>query len=156
MTRLFHVLQIKYGRGVRSWGAPCNHNHYLLKWYGKTVWPPCILYMCQLYPWILQGYLYPRTTKLYGGILVSLVLSVCLSVCASVHPSHIPCSLCSTYSSSWIHFLYIHLIEQLQKVCHVWCFLQNFKTWIFGIFFKFVTLTLLCFDLGSDVNHWCG
>ena len=72
----------------------------------------------------------------------------------SVHPSiclsRIPCLLCSAYSSGWIHFIFIHLIKQLQKVCHMHSFLQHFK--IFGNFFKFVNLTLSCFDLGSDVN----
>ena len=46
-----------------------------------------------------------------GGILVSL--------CPSVRPSRIPCPLCSTYSFGWIHFIFIHLIKQLQEVCRV-------------------------------------
>ena len=33
--------------------------------------------------------------------------------------SHIPCLLCSAYSYGWIHFIFIHLIQQLQKVCCV-------------------------------------
>ena len=41
------------------------------------------------------------------------------SVRPSVHPSRIPCPLCSTYSSGLIHFIFIHLIKQLQKVCRV-------------------------------------
>ena len=85
----------------------------------------------------------------WGGILVSLRLSVR----PSVRPSHIPCPLCSAYSFGWIHFIFVHLIKQLQKVCRVWSFLQNFKICIFDNFLKFVTLTLSCFDLGSDVNH---
>ena len=76
-----------------------------------------------------------------------------LSVRPSVRPSRIPCPLCSTCSFGWIHFIFTHLIKQLQKVCRVWSFLQNFKICIFGNFFKFVTLTLSCFHLGSDVNH---
>ena len=97
----------------------------------------------------------PRTTKLLWGILVSLRPSVCPSVRpASIpHPSRIPCPLCSFYISGWIHFIFIHLIKQLQKVCRVQSFLQNFKIWSFGNFLRFVTLTLCCFDLGSDVNH---
>ena len=51
------------------------------------------------------------TTKLLGGILVSLR--------PSVRPSLIPCLLCSAYSSGWIHFIFMHLIKQLQKVCRV-------------------------------------
>ena len=88
----------------------------------------------------------PHTQRsCWGGILVSLHPSVC--------PSRIPCLLCSAYSSGWIHFIFINLIKQLQEVCCMKWFLQNFKIWIFGSFFKFVTLTLSCFDLGSDVNH---
>ena len=73
------------------------------------------------------------------------------SVRSSVCPPCIPCPLWSDYSSCWIHFISIHLIKQLQRVCHVWSFLQNFKIGIFGNFLKFVTLTLSCFDLGPDV-----
>ena len=46
-----------------------------------------------------------------GGIMVSLRPSVRLS--------RISCPLCSAYSSGWIHFIFIHLIQQLQKVCWV-------------------------------------
>ena len=90
------------------------------------------------------NYYTPHTTKLLGGILVSLRPSVRLS--------RIHCPLCSAYTSGWIHFIFIHLIKQLQKVCRLLSFLQNLKIWIFGNCFKFVTLTLSCFDLGSDVN----
>ena len=54
--------------------------------------------------------------------------SVRLSVHPSVpRPSRIPCPLCSFYSSGWIHFIFMHLIKQLQKVCRVQSFLQNLK-----------------------------
>ena len=74
----------------------------------------------------------------------------------SIHPSRIPCPLCSTYSFGWIHFIFIHLIKQLQKMCRMWFVLQNYKICSFGNFLKFVTLTLSCFRLGSDVNHKYG
>ena len=102
--------------------------------------------------WSCVILLYPRTTKLLGGY-TGFTLSVRPSVRLSVHPSRIPCPLCSRCSFGWIHFIFTHLIKQLQKVCRVWSFLQNFKICIFGNFFKFVTLTLSCFHLGSDVNH---
>ena len=44
----------------------------------------------------------PRTTKLLGGILVSLRPSVRPSVLPSVRPSRLPCPLCNMYSSGWI------------------------------------------------------
>ena len=37
----------------------------------------------------------------------------------SVYPSRIPCTLCSAYSSGWVHFVFIHLIKQLQVCCGV-------------------------------------
>ena len=84
-----------------------------------------------------------RTTKLLGGILVPLCLSVRPSVCPSIpHP------LCSTYSSGWIHFIFIHLIKQLQKVCRVWSLLQNLKIWIFGNLKKTFNLDFVLFWLG--------
>ena len=57
----------------------------------------------------------PCTMKLLGGILVSLRKSVRSSVC----PSYIPCPLCDAYSSGRIHFIFIHRIKQLQKVCYM-------------------------------------
>ena len=89
--------------------------------------------------------LYPRTTKLLGGILVSLR--------PSVRPSRIPCPLCNTYSSGWI-FSYSHILSSNFRRCDlgkVSCKISIFEFLTF--FFKFVTLTLSCFDLGSDVNH---
>ena len=101
----------------------------------------------------------PAQRSCWGGILVSLRPSVCPSVHPKVrpasvpHPSRIPCPLCSFYSSGWIHFIFMHLIKQLQRVCRVQSCLQNFKIWNFGNFLKLVTLTSFCFDLESDVNH---
>ena len=57
-------------------------------------------------------YYTPRTTKLLEG-------RIFISLRPSVRPSRIPCPLCSAYSSAWIHFIFIHLIKLLQKVCHV-------------------------------------
>ena len=73
----------------------------------------------------------PGTRKLLGGILVSLRPSVR----PSVRPACIPWPLCSPYSFGWIHFISIHLIKQLKKVCHEYSFLQNCKISIFGNFF---------------------
>ena len=51
----------------------------------------------------------PPPNEVVGGILVSLS--------PSVHTSRIPCLLCSSYSSVWIHFIFIHHIKQLQQIC---------------------------------------
>ena len=101
--------------------------------------------------------LYPTPTKFFffffGGGEGYWFHSVRPSVCPSVRPSRIPCPLCSAFSSGWIHFICIHLIKQLQKVCRVQSFWQNCKFLIFDNFLKFVTLTLSSFDLRCDVNH---
>ena len=59
------------------------------KFIGKptTVWQPFWIYY---------------TTKLLGGILVSVRPSVCPSVRPSVRPSRLPCPLYDIYSSGWI------------------------------------------------------
>ena len=44
--------------------------------------------------------------------------------------------------TQWIHFIFILLFKQLHQVCHIW---------IFGIFLKFVTLTLSCFDCYESI-----
>ena len=62
----------------------------------------------------------------------------------SVRPSRISCPLCSAYN--WIHFIFIHLIKQLQKVCGVKSFLQNFWQ-----FFKICNFDFVLFWLGI----WC-
>ena len=62
------------------------------------------VYLWRQYVFIQTACIYytPRTTKLLGGILVSLRPSVCPSVRPSVRPSRLPCPLCNIYSSGWI------------------------------------------------------
>ena len=87
--------------------------------------------------------LYPPRNEVVGGVYWFH------SVRPSVpRPSRIPCPLCSFYSSGWIHFIFIHLIKELQKVCRVQSFLQNFKIWNF---LKFVTSDFVLFWPGI----WC-
>ena len=63
-----------------------------------------ILYTCKR-----RSLLYPPHNEVVGGVYWF----------HSVHPSRIPCLLCSAQSSGWIHFIFIHLIKQHQKVCHM-------------------------------------
>ena len=81
----------------------------------------------------------------------SVRLSLCPSVHPSVHPSCILCQLCSTYSSGWIHFIFIHLIKQLQKVCSVQRFLKKLKHCDFCHFFLICNFYFVFFWLGI----WC-
>ena len=55
----------------------------------------------------------PGTTKLLGGILVSLRPSVC----PFVRPSRLPCPLCNIYSSGWILSILATNDHYHEKVC---------------------------------------
>ena len=72
------------------------------------------------------------------------------SVCPSVRPSRIPCLLCSTYSSGWIRFIFMHLIRQLKKVCRVYisCKISKLQ---FLVIFKICNFDFVFFWLGI----WC-
>ena len=59
----------------------------------------------------------PPHNKVVGGVY--WFHSIRSSVRPSVHPSRILCPLCSAYSSGWIHFIFTHLIKQLQKMCRM-------------------------------------
>ena len=84
--------------------------------------------------YIFHTYYTLRTTKLLVGY-IGFTTSVCLSVCpASRVHSVAPTVLVGSIS-------YLCILSQLQTVCRVQSFLQNFKIGIFGNFFKFVTLT---------------
>ena len=63
------------------------------------------------------------------------------------------CPLCIFKKTPQIHFIFAHLIKQLQKVCHMYSLFQNSKIWNFGNFFKFVNLTSSSFDLGSIMTQ---
>ena len=97
-------------RGALMFSLICALN----KWLSKQSWG----WWFETSSCSLRRHYTPHTTKLLGGILVSLRPSVCPSIRPSVlRPSRIPCLLCSAYSSGWIHFIFVHLIKQLQKVC---------------------------------------
>ena len=109
--------------------APCN---FFMPW---ANWPMELLSHC--------GLVTPDVVIELGHYTTKLLVSLC----PSVRPPHISCLLCSAYSSGWIHFIFIHLIEQLQKVCG----LQNFKIWISGNFLKICNFDFVLFWLGI----WC-
>ena len=56
----------------------------------------------------------PASTKLKGGYT-----GITLSVCPSVRLWTESCPLCIFNNTHRIHFIFAHLIKQLQKVCHV-------------------------------------
>ena len=119
-------LSTKYVSGIYTGLRSSNDLVWSLKWMprykerdGKELMTAGLLVLCMCLQTAMSYYT-PRTTKLLGGILVSLR--------PSVRPSRIPCLLCSAYSSGWIHFIFKHLIKQLWKVYR---FLQNLNFWQF-------------------------
>ena len=58
----------------------------------------------------------PASTKLKGGY-TGFTLSVRLSICLSVRLWTESCSLCIFNNTHRIHFIFAHIIKQLQKVC---------------------------------------
>ena len=54
----------------------------------------------------------PASTKLIGGYT-----GITLSICPSVHLWTESCPLCIFNNTHRIHFIFAHLIKQLQKVC---------------------------------------
>ena len=122
-----------------------NHQNSNGVMYNKTKWMYVVL--------VHEVMIIPPAQRSFGGVY--WFHSDHPAVCLSVHPSCIPCLLCVAYSSGWIHFKFTYFISQLQKVCRIWRFLHNFKIWIFGNFFKFVTLTLSCYLMWitSMCNH---
>ena len=84
----------------------------------------------------------PTSMKLKGGY-TGFTLSVCPSVDRIVSALYLHVN-----NTCQIHFIFAHLIKQLEMVCF-----KILKKWNFGEFFKFVTLTLSSFDLGSNMTQ---
>ena len=89
--------------------------------------------------------LYPPHNEVVGGILVSLRPSVC--------PMSVPCPLCSFFSSGWIHFIFIHLIKQLQKMSRA-KFLAKFQNFKFCQFFKICNFVLFWLGIWCESLVW--
>ena len=68
----------------------------------------------------------PVSPKPKGDILVS----ACPSARPSVRRWKETCPLCIFHNSNRIHFIYTHLINQVQKVCHVLSFYKTSRIWI--------------------------
>ena len=104
----------------------------------------------------------PASTKLKGGYT-----GITLSVCPSVHPSVCPSVRLSVCGQNRVPSVssrilmgsisYLHILSSNFRRC-VACNARFtiLKIWDFGDFFKFVTLTLSSFDLGSNMTQWYG
>ena len=89
--------------------------------------------------------LYPKFNEVEGGY-TGFILSVCLSVCVCGQ-NHVRC-VSSIILARFI--LYLRILSSNFRRCVAYNFFFKIKRP--GKFFKFVTLTLSCFDLGSNMN----
>ena len=120
-------------------------------WESVVAWPITELHMSTAYADRQCYYTPPAQRSCWGYI--GFTPSVRLSVRPSrVRPATCVRSVASTVLVGSISYLCI-LSSNFRwcVACKVSC--KNFKIWSFGNFLNFVTLTLCCFDLGSDVNH---
>ena len=85
----------------------------------------------------------PPLNEVEGGY-TGFTLSAFPSVCLFIRLWTECCPLCIFHNTIRVHFIFRHLINQLQKVCHLLSFVKNSKIWIFRNFFKFAPLTLPC------------
>ena len=89
----------------REMSSSSNHGLvYIIGWYAHVI---CMVFLDSRYHYT------PRTTKLLGGILVSLRPSVRLSV----RPSRLPCPLCNIFSSGWILSILATNDHYHERVC---------------------------------------
>ena len=105
-------------------------------------------------------YLYPPTQRSWTGVywFQLIHLSVRPSIYLSVCGQNLVRSVSSTILARSIS--YLHILSTNFRRCAAWNFfffffkIQKFCT--FGKFFKFVNLTLSCFDLESNMTQWYG
>ena len=93
-----------------------------------------------------EGFWYPRFNEVERGVYWYHLVR--LSVCGHNRVR----SVSSTILIGSIS--YLHILSSNLRRC-VACN-ARFKIWNFGDFFKFVTLTLSSFDLGSNMIQWYG
>ena len=90
----------------------------------------------------------------YTGFTLPVRPSVHLSICGQNRLRFVSSTILT--GSIHIHSSYQATSEGGGRVCDVVCnfnfFFKIKKIWTFGKFFKFVSLTLSCFDLGSNMK----
>ena len=127
--------------------------HMCFDWFTKCL-PLCCCYClyidaaCLFVAEILMLIIPPASTKLKGGY-TGFTLSVCLSVRLSVCGQNRVRSVSSKRLVRSISYLHILWSNFRRCVACNGCF----KIWHFGEFFKFLTLTLSSFDLGSNMTQ---
>ena len=119
-----------------------NHQRGFCSIHLRPIHRKCPRYQFVKWVWKVHLLYPPLQWSWKGGILVS--------PCPSVRLWTESCPLCIFNNTCWIRFKFAHLIKQLQKVMFVSKF-RMLKFW--RIFFKFGTLTLSSFDLGSNMTQ---
>ena len=98
----------------------------------------------QLHTYIIHSLIIPTNIPAANdveGRYTGFTLSICLSVHPSFSSVDHPCLLCILNNTSWIHFKFTHVINQLQKMCSVLSFWKKTYIWNFADFFLFHNLT---------------
>ena len=95
----------------------CNENPYSVK---------MVFFCIEVAPQVFffgtfweEDYYTPTSMKLKGGILVSSCPSIRPSIRPSVHLWTESCLLCIFNNTHQFHFIFTHLIKQLQELCCV-------------------------------------
>ena len=70
---------------------------------------------------------------LYPPLQQSWMGSILVPLCLSVRLWWEWCWLCIFHNTSWIHFIYAHLMHQLDEMCHMLRCWKKFKIWIFKL-----------------------
>ena len=128
--------------------------------------PVKTIFLIETAPWCLRGriqfitsllapsltppnFLYPRFNEVERGVYWYHLVR--LSVCGQNRVR----SVSSTILIGSLSYLHI-LSSNFRRCVACKCPSQNSKIWNFDEFFKFVTLTLSSFDLGSNMTQWYG
>ena len=87
------------------------------------------------------------------GVYTGYTLTVCPFVCQYVHPSvrlwTESCPLCIFHNTSQIHFIFTHLINQLQKLCRMLIYIKKFHIFKLEILQNVFTSSCSCTSCSS-------
>ena len=133
----------------KSHSRPHPLDTWCVVWCMKGSFMPYWLWTVKMAPIIhIDIIIPPASTKLKEGF-TGFTLSVCkMSICGQNRVS----SVSSTILIGSISYLHI-LSSNFRRCVSCNVCVQNSKIWNFGKFFKFVTLTLSSFDLGSNITQ---
>ena len=110
---------------------------FIRVWLSVFTAPPDAQNLLSFYPFHTV-FIIPRSTKFRGGGgYTGFTLPVC--------------PLCIVHNTSRIHFIFTHLIDQLQKGCLMLSFVKNLNFWQF---FKICTFHFALCPYNVNVKSW--